>query len=100
MTLNYLGEFAAAPTSPAENDAYFDTTLSKYRYYSSSTWTDYTPIKIIDDLVLSTVYEGSGAPTAASNAVQLPTLTTGTFWLNGATGDVYAYISPSGWSAW
>ena len=46
------------------------------------------------------VYEGSGAPTTTSNAVQLPPLDTGAFYLDGASGAVYAYIDPSGWQAW
>jgi len=100
MTLRFLGRFSTAPVDPLENDAYFDTTTSEYNYYTGASWTTYIPICVIDNPFLSMVYEGSGAPTDASNAVQLPNLTTGVFWLDGVTGNVYAYIDPTGWSMW
>ena len=65
------------------------------------TFTDYIPIKVIDDLALNTTYEGSGVPTATSNTVQFPTLKTGIFYLDGTTGDVWAYVDgTTGWNKW
>jgi hypothetical protein len=112
MALKFKGTVDVLPTEGvAVNDAYYWTDKANqgasagYRYCSaisgsSITWSSYVPVKVIDDLALSTTYEGSGAPTTTSNAVQFPTLGTGDFYLDGASGAVYAYIDPSGWQPW
>ena len=113
MALKFKGTVSQLPTEGvSQYDAYYFTDEANggasagYKYCSAassgvpSAWSDYIPVKIIDDLALSTVYEGSGAPTATSNAVQFPTLKTGIFYLDGASGAVYAYIDPSGWQPW
>lgn len=112
MALNYKGTVDVLPAEGvALYDAYYFTDKANggasagYRYCSavsgsSVTWSSYVPVKVIDDLALSTTYEGSGAPTTTSNAVQFPTLRTGIFYIDGTSGAVYAYIDPSGWQAW
>ena len=111
MALNFKGTVAALPTENIRvNDAYY-VTGTGYRYCSAlssatppvATWTSYAPIKIIDDLALSTVYEGNGTPANSTNAVQFPDkVDTGTFYLDGSTGDVWAYVSgtQAGWIKW
>ena len=106
MALNYKGTIAALPSSGVSlYDAYY-VTGTGYRYCSvlsgtSATWSSYTPVKVIDELALNKTYEGSGAPTTTSNAVQFPDkLDTGSFYLDGSNGDVYAYIDPTGWVKW
>ena len=104
MTLRYYGPLPAAPANPKENDAYLDTSVTPavYKYYDGSAWQTYAPVKVVDDLALSKVYEGNGTPSATSNAVQFPdTLDTGTFYLDGSTGDVWAYVTgTTGWQKW
>ena len=112
MTLRFKGTVDELPTEGvAVYDAYYFTDKANagasagYRYCSvisgsSITWSSYVPVKVIDDLALSKVYEGSGAPTTTGNTVQFPTLDTGAFYLDGASGTMYAYIDPSGWQPW
>lgn len=106
MTLSFKGAVTSLPTEGvAVNDAYL-LTGTGYKYCSSlsgttPTWTTYIPVKVIDELALSKTYEGSGTPDDTTNAVQFPeTLDMGTFYLDGATGSVYAYVTGSGWQAW
>ena len=105
MALKFKGEVAALPDTANINDAYL-LTGTGYKYCSAlsgttPTWTSYDPIKIVDNLALSIVYEGNGAPTATTNAVQFPTLETGAFYLDGSTGDVWAYVTgTTGWQKW
>lgn len=113
MALRFKGTVDVRPTEGVSlNDAYYWTDKANsgqnagYYYCSAesggvpSAWSSYIPVKVIDDLALSTTYEGSGAPATTSNAVQFPTLSTGDFYLDGASGAVYAYIDPSGWRQW
>lgn len=116
MALKFKGTVDALPTEGvAVYDAYYNKDTAGnppapgYKYCSAASggvptaWSAYAPIKIIDDLALSTTYEGNGAPTATSNAVQLPDkVGTGTFWLDGSNGDVYAYLTgtQTGWNKW
>lgn len=108
MALKFKGTVAALPTEDIRlHDAYY-VTGTGYRYCSAlvgttATWSAYAPMRVIDDLALSTTYEGNGAPTASSNAVQFPDrVDTGTFYLDGSTGDVWAYVTgtQAGWIKW
>ena len=101
MTLNYLGEFSAAPTSPAENDAYYNTTSNVYKYYNGNSWADYTPIKVIKEVLYVTVYAVNGAPDDSSNEVQFPSaLGVGDFALDVTTGSFYGHDGSDWSSAW
>lgn len=106
MTLNFKGAVTSLPTEGvAVKDAYL-LIGTGYQYCSAlsgttPTWTSYVPIKVIDNPALSKVYEGSGSPDDTTNAIQFPAmLDMGTFYLDGATGSVYAYVTGSGWQAW
>ncbi len=111
MALKFKGSVTALPTEGASlYDSYY-LIGTGYKYCSALssatppviTWSSYAPIKVIDDLALTTTYEGNGAPTVTSNAVQLPDkVDTGTFWLDGSNGDVYAYVTgtQAGWIKW
>lgn len=105
MALNYKGTVDVLPTEGvAVNDAYMVSGTGVYNYCSALSgttpaWTPYVPIKIIDNPVYNIVYEGKGAPTTTSNAVQFPTLDIGAFYLDGMTGGVYAYCDGN-WQPW
>lgn len=107
MALKFKGTVSQLPTEGVSlYDAYF-LTGTGYQYCSAvssgvpTAWSSYVPVRVIDDLALSTTYEGSGAPTTTSNAVQFPTLKTGCFYLDGTSGAVYAFVSgTTGWQAW
>ena len=101
MALNYKGQVSSLPVDGLSvNDAYL-LTGTGYQYYDGSQWQAYTPIKVIDDLALTKVYEGKGTPTVTSNSVQFPTVDMGTFYLDATTGDVWAYVpDTTGWIKW